>query len=263
MSDAINLGAPPSESARWTATKTRARRFGRLFAQAMKSPTTVAGTIVIVVLISMAVFAPLLIEPNTPDPYQMPRDWLNINAPPGIPGTPPRHDAAGWRCPLRHRMGGAEVVAARIHRRDVHRDRRRRGGQSRRVPGRQVGRVPDAGHRRRARRSGADPRAGHRGGPGAVVQEHHHRDLDPRLAEVRAYHARAGHPHQAERVRRRGVRDGRFAMEDLLQGSPSERDHAGGRSGDAGDGPRRPVRRDAQLHRPRRGGPRRMGQPGE
>ncbi len=86
MSDAINLGAPPSESARWTATKTRARRFGRLFAQAMKSPTTVAGTIVIVVLISMAVFAPLLIEPNTPDPYQMPRDWLNINAPPGTPG---------------------------------------------------------------------------------------------------------------------------------------------------------------------------------
>ena len=52
----------------------------------MKSPTTVVGAVVIVLLISMAIFAPLLIEPNTPDPYQMPRDWLHINAPPGSPG---------------------------------------------------------------------------------------------------------------------------------------------------------------------------------
>ncbi len=34
----------------------------------------------------MALFAPLLIEPNHPDPYQMPRDWLHINAPPGTAG---------------------------------------------------------------------------------------------------------------------------------------------------------------------------------
>lgn len=86
MSDAINVRLPRKESARWTATKTRARRLGHLFGQAMKSPTTVAGSIVIVVLISMAIFAPLIMEPNTPDPYQMPRDWLNINAPPGTPG---------------------------------------------------------------------------------------------------------------------------------------------------------------------------------
>jgi peptide/nickel transport system permease protein len=33
----------------------------------------------------MAVFAPLLIEPNTPNPYQMPRDWGALNEPPGTP----------------------------------------------------------------------------------------------------------------------------------------------------------------------------------
>jgi peptide/nickel transport system permease protein len=37
-------------------------------------------------MIGMAVFAPLLIEANTPDPYQMPRDWAALNEPPGTPG---------------------------------------------------------------------------------------------------------------------------------------------------------------------------------
>jgi peptide/nickel transport system permease protein len=37
-------------------------------------------------MIGMAVFAPLLIEANTPDPYQMPRDWGALNEPPGTPG---------------------------------------------------------------------------------------------------------------------------------------------------------------------------------
>jgi peptide/nickel transport system permease protein len=34
----------------------------------------------------MAILAPLLVDANHPDPYQMPRDWLHINAPPGTPG---------------------------------------------------------------------------------------------------------------------------------------------------------------------------------
>lgn len=40
----------------------------------------------ITVLIGLAVLAPLIAEPNTPDPYQMPRDWGALNEPPGTPG---------------------------------------------------------------------------------------------------------------------------------------------------------------------------------
>jgi peptide/nickel transport system permease protein len=54
--------------------------------QALKSPTTLVGTVIILLLVGMAVFAPFLVEPNTPDPYQMPRDWNNVNVPPGTAG---------------------------------------------------------------------------------------------------------------------------------------------------------------------------------
>lgn len=43
------------------------------------------GLVLIVGLISMAIFAPLLAEPNTPDASQMPRDWGAIAVPPGSP----------------------------------------------------------------------------------------------------------------------------------------------------------------------------------
>ena len=73
---------------RWLAFVTKARRIGDLAKTAFKSPTTLAGAIIIVILISMAIFAPLLVEANRPDPYQMPRDWAAINEPPGTPGHP-------------------------------------------------------------------------------------------------------------------------------------------------------------------------------
>jgi peptide/nickel transport system permease protein len=76
----------PKRTNRWASARSRARRIRELLAEAMKSPTTVVGVVIIVVLISMAILAPLLIAPNHPDPYQMPRDWLHINAPPGTPG---------------------------------------------------------------------------------------------------------------------------------------------------------------------------------
>jgi peptide/nickel transport system permease protein len=76
----------PERSLRWASARSRTRRIRELAADAMKSPSTVAGAIVILLLISMAILAPLLMEPNHPDPYQMPRDWLHINAPPGSPG---------------------------------------------------------------------------------------------------------------------------------------------------------------------------------
>ena len=72
----------------WQALRTRVRRFRELAAIALRSPTTVFGAILILALVTMAICAPLIMEPNFPDPYQMPRDWAQINAPPGTPGHP-------------------------------------------------------------------------------------------------------------------------------------------------------------------------------
>jgi peptide/nickel transport system permease protein len=65
---------------------TRLRRFGELTREVLRNPTTMIGLALIVGMIGMAIFAPLLIEPNTPNPYQMPRDWGALNEPPGTPG---------------------------------------------------------------------------------------------------------------------------------------------------------------------------------
>jgi peptide/nickel transport system permease protein len=65
---------------------TRVRRFGELAREVLRNPTTMIGLALIVGMIGMAIFAPLLIEPNTPNPYQMPRDWGALNEPPGTPG---------------------------------------------------------------------------------------------------------------------------------------------------------------------------------
>jgi peptide/nickel transport system permease protein len=64
----------------------RLGRTGSLGWQALRKPTTAAGFVVILALCAMALFAPWIAEPNTPDPYQMPRDWSLIDAPPGTPG---------------------------------------------------------------------------------------------------------------------------------------------------------------------------------
>jgi len=66
--------------------KTRLNRLGELSREVLGNPTTLIGVILIVAMIGMAVFAPLLIEANTPNPYQMPRDWGALNEPPGTPG---------------------------------------------------------------------------------------------------------------------------------------------------------------------------------
>ena len=61
---------------------------GSLSWQALKKPATAIGFAVIVALLGMAIFAPLISEPNSPDPYQMERDWAALDAPPGTPGHP-------------------------------------------------------------------------------------------------------------------------------------------------------------------------------
>jgi peptide/nickel transport system permease protein len=64
----------------------RAGRISGLGRDALRKPTTAAGFFIIVALIGMAVFAPLLAEPNLPSAYQMPRDWNLTDAPPGTGG---------------------------------------------------------------------------------------------------------------------------------------------------------------------------------
>lgn len=66
----------------------RARRMGSLSGEALRNPATLTGLVVIVAMLLMAFLAPVLTQANTPDPYQMPRDWGVLNAPPGTPGHP-------------------------------------------------------------------------------------------------------------------------------------------------------------------------------
>jgi peptide/nickel transport system permease protein len=72
--------APESAgSVRW------ARR-REVIAEVLRNPLTVVGFVIIAAFLLMALFAPLLTEPNQPDPYQSPRDWANIDSPPGEAG---------------------------------------------------------------------------------------------------------------------------------------------------------------------------------
>ena len=71
---------------RGSAFGVRAGRTGTLALDALRKPTTAFGFVIILLLIGMALFAPFLTEANTPDAYQMPRDWNLTDAPPGTPG---------------------------------------------------------------------------------------------------------------------------------------------------------------------------------
>jgi peptide/nickel transport system permease protein len=83
---AVDTAAPEAHAPVVGGLRTRLARFGELTREVLANPTTLIGVILIVTMIGMAVFAPLLIEANTPDPYQMPRDWGALNEPPGTPG---------------------------------------------------------------------------------------------------------------------------------------------------------------------------------
>ena len=71
-----------------TARKVRLRRWTEIFRSLMTNPTTALGMIIIFLLLAMAIFAPWLSAPNTPDAYQMPRDWGATRMPPGTPNHP-------------------------------------------------------------------------------------------------------------------------------------------------------------------------------
>ena len=77
-------GAP--SVARDSALRVRMRRVQDLSSQILSNPATVIGFVIILAMFAMAIFAPWLTTPNTPDPYQMPRDWAATRKPPGTPG---------------------------------------------------------------------------------------------------------------------------------------------------------------------------------
>ena len=78
----VPVAAPLAESA-W---RVRALRWRELLGTTLANPTTVIGLFLIVGMLAVALLAPVLTEPNTPDPYQMPRDWGALNEPPGTLG---------------------------------------------------------------------------------------------------------------------------------------------------------------------------------
>ena len=74
-------------AAQWdSAWRVRLRRGWDLTRNVLANPTTVIGLVIVTLMIGMALFAPFIAEPNTPDPYQMPRDWGAVRMPPGTPG---------------------------------------------------------------------------------------------------------------------------------------------------------------------------------
>ena len=80
--------ANPDVTIPMTARQVRLRRWLEILRSLMTNPTTALGMIIIFLLLAMAIFAPFLSTPNTPDAYQMPRDWGATRMPPGTPGHP-------------------------------------------------------------------------------------------------------------------------------------------------------------------------------
>jgi peptide/nickel transport system permease protein len=84
----IRASAPLAPPVRESAWRVRLRRGGELAGGVLANPTTVIGLVIIVLMVGMALLAPVITEPNAPDPYQMPRDWSAVRKPPGTPGHP-------------------------------------------------------------------------------------------------------------------------------------------------------------------------------
>jgi peptide/nickel transport system permease protein len=78
-----SLSRPPARRAPVeTATRVRLRRTLELTGRVLSDPTTVLGLVIIVLMLGMALLAPVITTPNVPDPYQMPRDWGAVRKPP-------------------------------------------------------------------------------------------------------------------------------------------------------------------------------------
>ena len=69
-----------------SAFKVRLRRNIAILQSVLANPTTVIGMVIVLSLLLMALLAPIITEPNMPDPYQMPRDWKAARSAPLTPG---------------------------------------------------------------------------------------------------------------------------------------------------------------------------------
>jgi len=83
---ATSASQPAVGAANESALRVRIRRMRELAANVLANPTTLAGLVVIVGMVGMALLAPWIVEPNSPNASQMPRDWGAIAVPPGSPG---------------------------------------------------------------------------------------------------------------------------------------------------------------------------------
>ncbi len=95
MSQEVLVRTSHDRGAWYPAMRARAQRMGSVARETLRNPTTVVGVVIIVLMLLMAALAPVLTTPNTPDPYQMPRDFGNLNQPPGTPGAPLGTDSNG------------------------------------------------------------------------------------------------------------------------------------------------------------------------
>jgi peptide/nickel transport system permease protein len=75
-----------SSGVRESALSVKWTRRREIAQEVFRNPLTVFGIAIIGLFFMMALAAPLLTEPNAPDPYQSPRDWSNISSPPGEAG---------------------------------------------------------------------------------------------------------------------------------------------------------------------------------
>ncbi|HBB39245.1 MAG TPA: D,D-dipeptide ABC transporter permease [Candidatus Aquiluna sp.] len=89
------MGATSPRAPRKSAVSVKWARRLEVGREVLRNPLTVIGLSIIFLFLLMAIFAPLLAEPNQPDPYQSPRDWSNIDSPPGIAGHVLGTDSTG------------------------------------------------------------------------------------------------------------------------------------------------------------------------
>jgi len=68
--------------------KVRVARLWGTTKDVLSKGSTLVGAILIVLMLGMAIFAPLLVDANPRDPYQMPRDLSAVAVPPGTEGHP-------------------------------------------------------------------------------------------------------------------------------------------------------------------------------
>jgi peptide/nickel transport system permease protein len=81
-----NAAKKKAAAARESALSVKWARRREIAREVFRNPLTVLGLSIIGFFFVMALVAPLITEPNAPDPYQSPRDWSNISVPPGEAG---------------------------------------------------------------------------------------------------------------------------------------------------------------------------------